>query len=157
MSIDKKMDGLEESFHGRIFTSPPDVGIFRLFVFPLTAPRGSLGALATHSASSMGIRVAFAPSLTLGTSVGCQVVVCVPVVRPGELGPVCEGLVLRGCGGRSLYVRGAETQDGAETSPTLFTLSLDGAGDRLLHIVPTGQQQVHKVHIGPRDKSRGRK
>lgn len=139
MSIDKKMDGQEESFYGRIFTSPPNVGILRLFVFPLTAPRGSLGALATHSASSMGIRVTFAPSLTLGTSVGCQVVVCVPMVRPGDMGPVCQGLMLRGFGGRSLYVGGAETQDGTETSPALFTLNLDAAGDRLLHVVPTGQ------------------
>lgn len=71
MSIDKKMDSLEESFHGPVFISPPDVGILRLFIFPLTASRGSLSALATGSASSMGIRVAFAPSLTLGTSVGC--------------------------------------------------------------------------------------
>lgn len=65
--------------------------------------------------------------------------------------------MLRNCGGRSLYVGGAETQDGAQASPVLLTLSLDTAGDGLLHIFPTGQQQIHEVHIGPRDLSRGRK
>lgn len=84
-------------------------------------------------------------------------VVCVPVVRPGELSPVCQGLMLWGCRGRSLYVGGAETQDGAEASPALFTLSLDAAGDCLLHVFPAVQQQVYKVHIGPRDESRSRK
>lgn len=71
--------------------------------------------------------------------------------------PVCQGLILRGCCGRSLYIGGAETQDGTEASPALLALSLDAAGDRLLHIFPAGQQQVHKVHIGPRDESRDRK
>lgn len=77
------------------------------------------------------------------------------MVRSGELSPVCQGLMLRGCGGRSLYAGGAETQDGAEASPALFTLSLDAAGERLLHVFSAGQQQVHKVHIGPREESRG--
>lgn len=64
------MDGLEESFRGQVFISPPDIGILRLFVLPLAASRRSLGALATCSTSGMGIWVAFAPSLTLGASAG---------------------------------------------------------------------------------------
>lgn len=65
--------------------------------------------------------------------------------------------MLRDRSGRSLYVGGAETQNGAQASPVLFTLSLDAVSDSLLHILSAGQQQIHEVHIGPRDSSRGRK
>lgn len=65
--------------------------------------------------------------------------------------------MLRDSSGRSLYVGGAEAQNGAQASPVLLTLSLDAVSDGLPHIFPTGEQQIHEVHIGPRDSSRERK
>lgn len=73
------------------------------------------------------------------------------------MGPICRGLMLRDRSGRSLYVGGAEAQNGAQASPVLLTLSLDAVSDGLPHIFPAGQQQIHEVHIGPRDSSRERK
>ena len=97
----------------------------------------------------MGVGVALATSLTLGTSAGLptaglrKVVTHFRGVAPGELGPVALELVLGWRRGGSLDGRGAETQDGAQASPALLTLSLDAVGDGLLHLLPTGQQQVH--------------
>lgn len=94
----------------------------------------------------MSVWVAFATSLTLDTSARLpttgfrEVVTCVSVVSPRELGSVHLELALRGHRGRPLDGRGAETQDGAQASPVLLTLSLNAVGDGLLHLLPTGQQ-----------------
>lgn len=131
------------------FISPPDIGILRLFILPLAASRSSLGPRAGRSAPGVGVGVALATSLTLGTSAGLptaglrKVVTHFRGVAPGELGPVALELVLGWRRGGSLDGRGAETQDGAQASPALLTLSLDAVGDGLLHLLPTGQQQVH--------------
>lgn len=75
---------------------------------------------------------------------------CFPV-GPGGLGSVALGRVLRRRRGGPLDGRGAEAQDGAQASPVLLALSLDAVGNGLLHLLPTGQQQVHQVHVGSRD------
>lgn len=141
----------------RPFISPPDIRILRLFVLPLAASGRSLSPKAPDSASGMGVWVALATSLTLGTSASLptaglwEVMSCFPVVGPGELGSVHLGLALGGRRGRPLDGRGAEAQDGAQASPVLLTLNLHAVGDGLLHLLPTGQQQVHEVHVGSKD------
>lgn len=62
------MDGMEERFPGQAFLSPADIGILRLFLLPLAASRSSLAPVAGCSAPGMGVWVAFATSLALGTS-----------------------------------------------------------------------------------------
>ena len=145
----RKWTAWRKRFPGRAFVSPPDIGILRLFVLPLAASGSSLGPGAGRSAPGVGVGAALATSLTLGTSAGLptaglrEVVPHFRGVAPGELGPVALGLALGRRRGGSLDGRGAETQDGAEASPALLTLSLDAVGDGLLHLLPTGQQQVH--------------
>lgn len=153
----RKWTAWRKDFPAGPFVSPPDIRILRLFILPLAASRSSLGPVAGRSAPGVGVCVALATSLALGTSAGLltaglrEVVTCFAVVAPGDLGPVALELALGRRRGRPLDGRRAETQDGAQTSPVLLTLSLDAVRDGLLHLLPTGQQQVHQVHVGSGD------
>lgn len=110
-----------------------------------------------RSAPGMGVCGALAASLALGTSASLpaaglrEMVTHMPVVGPGELGSVRLRLALGGHRGGPLDGGGAEGQDGTQAPPVLLTLSLHAVGDGLLHLLPTGQQQVHQVHVGSGD------
>ena len=119
--------------------------------------------MGSRAAARVGVWCALAASLALGTSNGLpaaglrEVVPGVPVVGPGGFGSVGLRLALWRRRGWPLDGGGAEAQDGAQAAPILLALSLHAVGDRLLHLLPTGQQLVHQVHVGSRWRAkRGR-
>lgn len=126
--------------------SPPDVREVGQFVCPVHDPVWPFGTVAPSFYPGMGIQVALGTSLSLRCSQALPVVRVgvgqhVPTASSGFVG--FTRLLLGSQDGVTVRSRGAETQDGAETSPVLFALGLDTSCYCLFHLLATGEQDIH--------------
>lgn len=155
MSIDGKMglNGGGFQWRGRMggtgswcLFSPPDVREVGQFICPVHDPLCPFGTVAPSFHPGMGVQVALGTSLSLRCSralpvVGVGVGQHVPAASSGLA--AFPGLLLGTQDGVAVHSRGAEAQNGAETSPVLFALGLDASCYCLFHLLATGEQDIH--------------
>lgn len=152
MPLDK-MNSMEEVSDGRgregcILLSPPDVREVRQFICLLDDPVNSSGIMATGFNTGMGICRKPTTSFPSGVSGSLSGVRCrvnnsnVPVTNGRPTGDFIL-LLFRLQSRIALWDWSAETQNGAQTPPILFTLGLDTPCDGFFDFLSTSQQDVH--------------